>query len=411
MSYSFKVKRFFIAATLVLTSALSAFASENVISSVTISKSKDSVNGYELNIDSTQSVNYKTVIEDDGSVYFDLKNSVVASDLGTIYDDVVNIDNVVVKQLDKNKVRIYVQGKGAKNTELMFVNSIIETAPNPAKRVVINRPIMDYQPIHQSLDLEYQEENQEWDDNSFNFSHLGSIILLNLKDGIWGMVLVVLLLVAIFAVIIKNLTKKITQESEPLIGLNNQRYLDNTLRFNKKEQSPYQAPPVQKVMEDLPDVSQRNRTLKMAQAELTKAHQKYQDYLQNKYKGTYKPKSLDVDAVRKSIALNQYQRSTQNPYKNQEVIKINKEFSNNIPKKVDNSRDSFQIPPRPTLPKKEFSSPYIQRPSTKTEYIKRPQKPTNMKFLESVTKIYEDSGRKDLANGLKTSIAKTKTKL
>ena len=32
----------------------------------------------------------------------------------------------------------------------------------------------------------------------------------------------------------------------------------------------------------------------------------------------------------------------------------------------------------------------------------------NMKFLESVTKIYERSGRGDLANGLKNSISKAK---
>ena len=31
-----------------------------------------------------------------------------------------------------------------------------------------------------------------------------------------------------------------------------------------------------------------------------------------------------------------------------------------------------------------------------------------MKFLESVTKIYEQSGRGDLANGLKNSITKAK---
>ena len=32
----------------------------------------------------------------------------------------------------------------------------------------------------------------------------------------------------------------------------------------------------------------------------------------------------------------------------------------------------------------------------------------NMKFLESVTKIYEQSGRGDLASGLKNSISKAK---
>jgi hypothetical protein len=34
-----------------------------------------------------------------------------------------------------------------------------------------------------------------------------------------------------------------------------------------------------------------------------------------------------------------------------------------------------------------------------------------MKFLESVTKIYEQSGREDLAMGLKNSISKTKQRI
>ena len=45
-------------------------------------------------------------------------------------------------------------------------------------------------------------------------------------------------------------------------------------------------------------------------------------------------KSVDVDAVRKSIALNQYQKSTQNPYANQEVIKINKDFTQSETAKI-----------------------------------------------------------------------------
>ena len=123
MSYSLKVKRFFIALTLVISTCLSTLASENIISSVTISKAKDRLDAYELNIDSTQAVQYKSHIDSDGNVYFDLKNSSLAANLGTIYDDVSNIDNVTVKQLDNSHVRIYVNGANARNTELIFLNS------------------------------------------------------------------------------------------------------------------------------------------------------------------------------------------------------------------------------------------------------------------------------------------------
>ena len=62
----------------------------------------------------------------EGMAYIADENSVLADSASTYYDDVMNIDNVVVKQMDKSKVRIYVEGKNAKNTELIFVNSFFD---------------------------------------------------------------------------------------------------------------------------------------------------------------------------------------------------------------------------------------------------------------------------------------------
>lgn len=363
------------------------FADENIISSVIISKSKVNPQKYELNIDSSQVVRYKTRIEEDNSIYFDLKNSVLADSAGTIYDDVNDIDNVTVKQLDKNKVRIYIEGKNARNTDLVFSNSLLkEENQAPEKKVIINRPINQYQPTSND-DLD-NEDIQDWSDNSFNFAHLGRAIFANLKEGSLGIILIVLSVIATLAIIIKSLATKLSQESEPLIGLNNQKQYTKT--------------------DDLDDISQRSQTLKAAQIELSKAHQKYQDYLQNKYKDNYKEKlkSINTDVIKKGIALNQYQKSTQNPYKNQEVLKMNNNFSPIINK---NNTDSFKIPPRPKAVNNNFSSPYIHRTENKINYTqKNTIKKDNMKFLESVTKIYEASGRGDLANELKNSISKAK---
>ena len=383
-----------------------AIAQENVIQSVMISKAKDKASGYELNIDSTQAVQYKANIDEDGSIYFDLKNSVLAQDVGTIYDDVSNIDNVTVKQLDKNKVRIYVKGSDVKNTELVFLNALFEPNPKPAKQLILNRPINQYQPTI-SDEIEIEEDVQAWDDNSFNFVHLGTTLLSKLKEGPWGMGLILLSIFAFGLFIIKSLATKLSQEKEPLIGLKNQRYeQDITLGTNVIKNYPQQQNLTKKYVEndDLISVSHRNETLRAAQKELERAHQKYQDYLQNKYKDK-KPSQINIDAVKKGIALNQYQKSTQNPYKNQEVIKINKDFTQSLR----NSHDDFRIPPRPKMPQRaEFSSPYIQKPAPKVNLPNSNQKVNNMRFLESVTKIYEQSGRGDLASGLKNSISKAK---
>ena len=380
---SFKIKTGLLT-TLILfcTTYLPVLAQENIISSVVISKSKEKPNAYELSIDSTEAVDYKANIDEEGDIYFDLKNSTVAEDAGTIYDDVSNIDNVVIKQLNNNKVRIYVKGKNARNTELVFVNSLFDTSKETSKKVIINRPINEYQPTNHLNDLD-DEEIQDWNDNSFNFAHLLVELLSSLKKGSTGIVLIFLTLLGLGAIIIKNLALKISQDKEPLIGL-------NTAKINNN---------------DLRSVSNRMEALKNAQDELNKAHQKYQSYLQNKYKDNYKEKAkpVNIDAIKKGIALNQYQKSTQNPYLDQKVIKINKDFTSSIP------QGNFQIPPRPKKPAQINTSPYIQRKNNKIDYIpKTNEKSSSTKFLESVTKIYEQSGRKDLANGLKNSISKAK---
>lgn len=391
-------KKFLIAFALILLTS-PVLAEENIISQVAISKAKDNSHSYELTIDSTQIVQYKSRIDEDGNVYFDLKNSTLAPDMGTIYDDVSNIDNVTVKQLDKNRVRIYVSGQDAKNTDLTFINSLFDTT-EPSKKVTINRPIKDYKSTSLNNDLEYQNDIQEWNDNSFNISHLSATLLNELKTGPMGKILIVLSLFAFLLILAKNLASKLSQDREPLIGLNNNiNHQMGSLNVQTKNQ------PKMPQEDGLATVSKRNEALKQAQMELARAHEKYQQYIQNKYQNTKKPKTADVDLLRKSIALNQYQKSTQNPYKNQEVIKLNE-----LRNETSAQNRNYQIPPRPkTQQKQAFTSPYIRRETNLVNSsLNNNQPKQNMKFLESVTKIYERSGRSDLADELKNSISKAK---
>ena len=383
---SLKIKEFFVALTMILI-ATPALADENIISSVVISKSKDNSNSYELSIDSTQQVPYRSHIDNDGNVYFDLKNSTLAKNLGTIYNDVSNIDNVTVKQLDKNKVRIYVNGKDAKNTELVFVNSLFEIKETPSKNIVVNRPISEYKSTtYNNEDLEYSDDSQEWDDNSFNLYHLSSSILSELTNGPSGKILIILTLLAVVSILIKLLVNKVAQDKEPLIGLNNSKYANNDIQLGSLGKN------IALQNEGYKNTSNRQEALRQAQ-----------EYIQNKYQNA-QPKTIDKDLLKKSFALNKYQNSTQNPYKNQEVIRINKGFSTDI-----QTNGNFQIPPRPKMqPKKEFTSPYIKRANNFVQQKTNEQPKQNMKFLESVTKIYEQSGRRDLADELKNSITKAK---
>ncbi len=403
---------------------ISAFAESNIVSSVMIANSGDDADSYELEIDSTQNASYKTKMLEDGGIIFELRNSILSKNPSTFYDDVEGIESVVVKQYGKNTVRIFIQGENAQNTQLVYVNSIFEQNKNQ-KSVIINGPISRYQPTNHN-DLDIEGENQDWNDNSFNLSHLLSAIFANLKDGAMGVVLIFALIFITILAVIKTIAKNYTKEfSQPMIGLNNileehkdvpAAYSQNILKLNSsnlKQNTRKNTISVSKLGSDfdsdfdnLQSVSTRSETIKQAQKELERAHLKYQQYLKEKY-GSNPLKKVNVDAVKKGIALNQYQKSNKNPYQNQEVIKMNEALS------------SFQIPPRPKKEavNKDFTSPYIQRKTNKIEYHPNPKtsnspikSDNSMKFLESVTKIYEQSGRKDLAAGLKNSINKTKTK-
>ena len=365
---------------LVLFLALPALADQNIINSVLISKSKEDSSKYELSIDSTKVVQYK-MHKDEQGVWFELKNSTLAPNAGTIYDDVSDIDSVSVKATDNNRVNIYLQGKNIENTELLFINSLFDTKKDSKQKIMLARPVSDYQSTSYQDDLE--DEGSEWSDNSFSLGNLFVNLMKDMKDGPTGIIFALLAMAVIGIISIKTLSQKMSQDSEPLIGLNNNFVKDSEL------------------IRDL----NRSKALQNAQAELSKAHAKYQDYLKDKKQNT--PKISDNDSLKKSIAINQYQKATTNPYSNQEVIKLNKNFT---------SRDNFKIPPRPKTQsnkpinsQKDFMSPYIKRTANTVNFTpKQESKSGNMKFLESVTKIYEQSGRNDLAQGLRSSISKVK---
>ncbi len=400
-NYFSKFKLLFVS-ILFMFSILPSFAQENIISSVTISKAKNSVSTYELNIDSSDTSDYKMSIEDDTSVYFDIKNAILADDSATYYDDVANINSIVVKQIGHNKVRIYLQGKNVKNTRIIFVNSFIENTKDTKKSITLNRPINEYKSIN-STDLEDMNNIQNWDDNSFNFGQF----MTSLKDGVGGIILVFLMIFGIIVYSIKMLSRKLSQETEPLIGLKQQKE-EEILNKKQMYQNSSQA------NTDMQSITKRAQALQNAQNELFKAHQKYQEYLKTKYKDTPK-KQYVSDSITKGIALSQYQKSNENPYKDQQVIKMSQTRDYPLP------QGNFQIPPkgefknnlqtvkRQTNAIQKNTAPYIKKPSKKNnEQPKMYTKPNNMKFLESVTKIYEQSGRIDLADELKNTMTKSK---
>ncbi len=98
----------------------SASFAANVISSVAITKNNET--SYNLKVNSSETIKYKKVLEDNNTVYFDLKNSVLSDKIDTFYDNSLKIESIVIKQIAKNKVRIYIEGLDSNGTVINFQN-------------------------------------------------------------------------------------------------------------------------------------------------------------------------------------------------------------------------------------------------------------------------------------------------
>ena len=222
--------------------ALPSFGAQNIINSVVISKNAKGV--YELGIDSSKTVQYKQFTDDEGGVYFDLKNSKMAKNVSTVYDDVIDISSVSVKKIDNNKVRIYIKGKNVKNIQIAFINSILDNNMGSAA-------IEDVSQIG---------DNQDWDNNTFNLAHLIKSAILGIKEGSIGILALVMTLFAVFFAIIKTLNSKLPIERSNLIYAQNFESESELIRNLNQ----YQA-------------------LRGTNGELNKARNDYNSYVMKKY--------------------------------------------------------------------------------------------------------------------------------
>lgn len=366
-TYVFDIKKIFLVIAAFMLLCLSSAAQESLITSVSISKPKELYGAYQLTVKTDKPVEYKEKIESSDSIYFDIKNAITIDNLDTIYDNVSGIDALIVQQLENNKVRIYVNGVNTNNTKFVLKTKQ-QTGSSETNQITLNRPIREYRPTNDINEI--GEENIDWDDNSFNPEHLFSSFF-----GLFGqksdMTLVVCIMLLVACVIVsKKVFAKVKLQEEPLIGLS------STFKTEKDEEQREQSiqPAFTAPKRELPPMR--------AAQNITSA------YAQRPYKPQRPQVQPQQSAIKTNYALNAYQNSQKNPY-------------------VTNGMQN-----RPT--QSVSYQKRVQRPSN--DYVSRVQKTDtpaprkqgasveSIKFLESVTKIYEQSGRKDLAQGLRDGI-------
>ncbi len=371
-AFVFGFKKILIALSAFILLCGAAFAQESLITSVTISKPKELNGAYKLTVKADKPVEYKAKAENSDSIYFDLKNALTVDNVDTIYDDVSGIDAVIVQQLENSKVRIYVNGINTSSTQLAFKTSQ-QTGSGATNELVLNRPIREYRPTN-NID-EIAQEDIDWNDNSFNPEHLlGSFF--GIFDGRGDMTLVICLVLLVASVVVsRKVFAKVKLQEEPLIGLssayqkNNEEEKTNPLDTVYKE-----APALRRV----PQTQTRPSVMPRAMHSVPSYQRPQRQVLPQR------------NAIKQNYALGAYQNAQKNPY----ATPVN-------------SQSQVAYQKRVQKPASQFVSRPVQKEAPKMQ--KQQASIENIKFLESVTRIYEQSGRKDLAQGLRAGINNRKT--
>ena len=347
-------------------SMLTVNASDNVLQTIEIVPVKDT---YNIVLTADKSVDVKKSVKDTNRITLDMKGIRASKTLNTIYNNAANVDTVMVENT-AGGVSIFFQAENAQEASITFDTALPAAAADaPKQKVTLNSPIDTYAPIYRedsakqktsslfnkltqkasSFETELDDSETETSDNLNKIFSYGLVGLL------------------VFAVI--RLFKR--KESDIKIGLSQS--------LNEREIDMY----------------------------------KNTNPLENTYPGAERPFTTV------NYGLNAYKKENQNPYEQQPVqfhnprmqqyispLLRNQMAQTAIQQQMQQQRQSVAtVTPPITQPVKKHTTPVNTAPVNQGN-----ANIDNLKFLESMTAIYEKSGRHDLAQGLKASLSKNNIK-
>lgn len=343
-------------------SVLTALADENVLQSIEIEPVKDTFN---IVLVSDKAVDVKKTIQGSNKITLTMKDIRVSKTLNTIYNNVSNVDSVMVEPRG-NGISIFFQADNASASTVTF-DALVANVPakKSTQSLKLNNPIESYAPI-------YNDSFEQVKTSSLFDRLKSSSTVASLKDSIGEESVsegankaVSFGLIGLLAFAVIRLFKR--REPEMKIGLS-QSLTDREISLHKNSLAQQQASQFEKPFSTV------------------------------------------------NYGLNAYQKENRNPYET-------------APMQFHNPRLREYTSQQPV---QEFVAPQPQKVSrpvqAQTMTVAQPQvkKMTtpvnsapvnqsnpnvdNLKFLESMTAIYEKSGRHDLARGLKASLNKNNLK-
>ncbi len=339
-------------------------ASDNVLQAIQVNGVKDS---YNIILKSDDVAELKKTIQAPNKMIINLKGIRASKTINTIYNNTSSVDSVVVEPINDDTVKILIQGQNVANAEVNFdtlktplgVLGNSETQSKPSSEVVLSNPMSSYKPVY--------EDSMDDEEAGFSFAALIEKLFKSKKIG--G-----LLTCAGIALLITSGLKTIKgKDSEIKVGL--------TQSLN-------------------PHLSNQQREIDLYRGGLN---------LGGRYAGVNAEISDDsANSIPSSIGISPqtnygmraYQQGTKSPYITSEIQRPRPAAA--AAKPAVNSQQMANIALKSAM------QATMPKPASTGTSRPKPSNIDSMKFLESMTKIYEKNGRSDLAQGLKTNMKKAK---
>ena len=339
-------------------SVSSVYAVENVLQTIEIEPIKDT---YNIVLSTDSAVDVKKTVQAPNKITLNLKDVRASKNLNTVYNNVSNVDTVLVEP-QGNGLSIYFQADNAAASTITFDTPIaVASTIKPqaeTKNIKLSNPIESYAPIYKE-DLEKSKTSNLFDrlkSSSSVASLKDSIDEEQSSDGINKFVSFGLL--TLLAVAVTRLFKR--KEPEMKIGL--------------------------------------SQSLNDREINLYKGAQPFQ-----------KPIAEEVPFTTVNYGLNAYKNENRNPYETTPAQLHNPRLRNYVPQPQVQQETVTQTISRPvsqTVTALQAAAKKMTTPVNTAPVNQSNPNVDNLKFLESMTAIYEKSGRHDLARGLKASLGK-----
>ena len=350
---------------------LTVCAEENVLQSIEIVPVKDT---YNIVLTSDKSVDVKKSVKDTNKITLDMKGIRASKTLNTIYNDASNVDTVMVENTPSG-ISIFFQAENAQDASITFDTLIpATTAKSEAakSKVKLNSPIDTYAPI-------YREETTQGKTSDLfkKLTQKSSTISSELDDSVND--------------VSDTMNKVFSYGLLGLLGF-------AVLRLFKRKE------PEMKI-------GLSNGLATEQAADMYRGL----NPMATSYTNTEKP------FTNVNYGLNAYKKENQNPYEEEQPVtfhnpKMNQYVSpllrnqqaalqRQVAQARQNAATATMTAPNPQ-PVKKHTTPVNTAPVNQGN-----PNIDNLKFLESMTAIYEKSGRHDLAQGLKASLSKNNLKV